>query len=349
MSTPARGSDLRERELLALARSGDGAAYGDLVEPHRSELHAHCYRMLGSVSDAEDALQEALLRGWRGLRRFEGRSSVRTWLYRIATNACIDLSARRTRRVLPVDHVQAARRGDPPGAPLVESVWIEPYPDAELAPADGAVAPEARFEQRESLELAFVAALQLLTARQRAALILREVLGFSAQEVAELLGTTVVSVNSALQRARRTIDGRLPEHSQQTTLRALGGAEARSLVQAYMDAMERADVDAIVGMLTEDAAWSMPPMTTWYRGHDVIATFLAEHPFRLRWRHLPAHANGQLAVGCYVWDAERGAHVAAVLDVLTLRGARIAEITAFVGPDVLRRFGLPDELPHEAG
>jgi RNA polymerase sigma-70 factor (ECF subfamily) len=318
------------------------AAYEELVEPHRAELHAHCYRMLGSVHDAEDALQDALLRAWRALPRFEGRSSPRTWLYRIATNSSLRLIERRSKRVLPIDYGPASTGDEHWGEPLVESVWIEPYPDAQLA--DGHAAPDARYEQRESVELAFVATLQHLPARQRAALILREVLGFSAQEVAEALETTVQSVNSALQRARKTVDDRLPKRSQQVTLRALGDERIREIVETYADALERGDLDAVLALLTEDAAWSMPPMPHWYRGHAAIAGFMRQGPLNVGWRHLPTHANGQLAVGCYAWKDETRSYRAEVLDVLTLRDGGIAEVTAFIGEDVLPRFGLPAEL-----
>src|SRR5881227_1714855 len=240
VSSPADAS-LRG-DVLAAARTGDEGAFARLVEPYRSELHAHCYRMLGSVHDAEDALQEALLRAWRGLARFEGRSSLRSWLYTIATNTCLNAIARRPKRVLPVDYGPAYDPHRPPGEPVVESVWIEPYPDEMLGLEDGFAAPEASYEMRESVELAFVAALQHLPPNQRAALILREVLGFSAKEVAEALDTTTASVNSALQRARKAADGRLPEQSQQATLRALGDDRLREIVEAYMDAWERGDV-----------------------------------------------------------------------------------------------------------
>ena len=316
-----------------------------LVEPHRAELHAHCYRILGSVHDAEDALQEALLRAWRSLPRFEGRSSLRSWLYRIATNTSLDLLARRRKRVLPIDFGPASDPHDESDQPVVESVWVEPYPDEKLGVEDGFAAPEARYERRESVELAFIAAVQHLPATQRAVLILRDVLGFSAREAAETLETTVNSVNSALRRARSAADKRLPEQSQQVTLRALGDDGVRELVEGYMDALERADIDAIIAMLAEEATWSMPPYASWYRGHEAITGFLTAGPFRERWRHLPAHANGQPAVGCYLWDVRRGSYVAAVLDVLTLRGERITEVTGFVTPGVFRRFGLPDELP----
>src|SRR5688572_33123088 len=202
MSATMENLTTQERELLAAARRGDEDAFRDLVEPRRAELHAHCYRMLGSVHDAEDALQEVMLRAWRGLSGFEGRSSVRSWLYRIATNTSLSVIEKRPKRVLPIDYGPAADPHDGPGQPVVESVWVEPYPDERLGLEDGFAAPEARYEQREAVELAFIAALQHLPATQRAVLIMREVLGFSAREVAETLETTTASVNSALQRAR---------------------------------------------------------------------------------------------------------------------------------------------------
>src|SRR6188472_3798882 len=218
------------------ARGGDEAAFARLMEEFRPELHAHCYRMLGSGHDAEDALQEVSLRAWRGLARFEGRSSLKSWLYTIATNTCLNHIERRPKRVLPVDYTGAADPHGGPGQPVVESVWIEPYPDELIGVEDELAGPEARYEQRESVELAFVAALQLLPPNQRAALILREVLGFSAQETADALETSVASVNSALQRARKTVEERLPEQSQQETLRSLGDEKLRELVEQYADA-----------------------------------------------------------------------------------------------------------------
>ena len=206
---------MNDDQLLEAARAGDEQAFAALVEPHRGALHAHCYRMLGSVVDAEDALQETLLRAWRGLASFEGRSSLRSWLYTVATNACLRAIERRPKRVLPVDYSPAADPHENVGEPLVESVWVEPYPDERLGVEDGLADPEARYEQRESVELAFVAALQHLPASQRAVLILRDVLGFSAREVAETLETTPTGVDSALQRAHKAVDDRLPERSQQ--------------------------------------------------------------------------------------------------------------------------------------
>src|SRR5437868_153334 len=239
----AISSTPQERDLLEAARGGDEGAFARLVEPYRGQLHAHCYRMLGSVHDAEDALQEAMLRAWRGLGRFEGRSSLRSWLYTIATNTCLNAIARRPKRVLPVDYGPAADPHDAPGEPVVESVWVEPYPDEILGVEDGYAAPDARYEMRESVELAFIAALQHLPPNQRAVLVLREVLGFSAQEVADQLETTVASVNSALQRARAAVEERVPEQTQQETLRTLGDDGLRELVDRYVDAWQRNDVE----------------------------------------------------------------------------------------------------------
>ncbi len=332
--------------MLDAARRGDEEAFGGLVEPYRSELHAHCYRMLGSVQDAEDALQDALLRAWRGLPKFEGRSSLRSWLYRIATNTCLNLIERRPKRVLPIDYGPAADPHDALDEPLVESVWVEPYPDERLAMEDGFAAPEGRYEQRESVELAFVAALQHLPARQRAVLILREVLGFSAGEVAEALETTPAAVYSALQRAHKAVEERLPEQSQQETLRSLGDEGLREIVDGYVDAWERNDVEAVAAMLADDATLAMPPIATWFRGREAVSTFLARRPLAggQSWRIVPTRANGQLAFGHYLLDEEGGAHVAHHVVVLTLDGSRVGEMTAFLLPDVLPYFGLPAEI-----
>jgi RNA polymerase sigma-70 factor (ECF subfamily) len=336
---------LAEHELLDAARGGDEGSFRRIVEQHRTELHAHCYRMLASVHDAEDALQETLLRAWRGLTAFDGRSSLRTWLYRIATNVCLDAIARRPKRVLPIDYGPETGEGNEVGKPLVESVWIEPYPDETLGLEDGYAAPEARYEQREAVELAFVAALQHLPARQRAVLIQREVLGFSAAEVAESLETTVASVNSALQRARKAVDERLPEQSQQATLRSLGDTRTRDLVAAYVDAWARGDVDAVRALLVEDAVFSMPPWAEWWRGGETIAAFAKEaHEFCAVSRAVPTRANGQPAVAYYHLNADTGRYEAAAIDVITLEGERIKEITAFISPAVFAHFGLPGEL-----
>ncbi|MGH2781436.1 MAG: RNA polymerase subunit sigma-70 [Thermoleophilaceae bacterium] len=275
-ATPTSGT-ARERKLLEAARGGDEDAFRRLVEPHRKGLRALCYQMLGSVHDADDALQDALLRAWRGLARFQGRGSLRSWLYRIATNASLDAFSRRPKRVLPIDHGPAAGPDADLADPLIESVWVEPYADEQLGLADGYAAPEARYEQRESVELAFIAALQHLPGTQRAALILRDVLGFSAREAAENLDTTVASVNGALRRARKTVAERLPDQTQQAALRALGDDGIREVIERYVDAWERGDLDAILAMLAEDATFTMPPLPTWYRGRRAIAAFLTRY------------------------------------------------------------------------
>ncbi|HSJ16942.1 MAG TPA: sigma-70 family RNA polymerase sigma factor [Solirubrobacterales bacterium] len=331
----AASTTIQERELLETARGGDEGAFQRLVESYQSELKAHCYRMLGSLHDAEDALQEALVRAWRGLPRFEGRSSLRSWLYRIATNTCLDSIAKRPKRVLPVDYGPASDPHDGPGDPIVESVWVEPYPDETLGVEDGHAAPDASYEQRESVELAFVAALQHLPANQRAVLILREVLGFSAKEAAEMLDTTTASVNSALQRARKAVEERTPEQSQQETMRSLGDDGVKKVVQGYVDAWDRGDIDAVVAMLTEDATFAMPPLRTWYGGGD-LPDFLRVGPLsgEWRWRHVLVQSNGQPALAFYAWDEERQAYVAFALNVLTLRGDRISDVVAFINRSI---------------
>jgi RNA polymerase sigma-70 factor (ECF subfamily) len=355
---------------LAAAGRGDEAAFARIVEPYRRELGAHCYRMLGSVYDAEDAVQETLLRAWRGLSGFQGRSSLRSWLYTIATNACLTQISRRPKRVLPIDYGPAADPHTAPGEPVIESVWVEPYPDDILGVEDGFAAPESRYEQREGIELAFIAALQHLAPNQRAVLILREVLGFSAKETAEMLETTVASVNSALQRARAAVEDRVPEQTQQATLRSLGDEVLHQIVDRYVDAWERCDVEAFVAMLAEDATFTMPPLATWYRTREGIATWatLSSMSGAWRWRAIVTRANGQPALAFYAWDEEAQAYLPFALCVLTFRGSQISDVTAFIvrsteSPDpeayerfpeqpfdpqrlvaAFGRFGLPEQL-----
>jgi RNA polymerase sigma-70 factor (ECF subfamily) len=307
--------------LLVAARSGDASAFEQLVAPYRGELQAYCYRMLGSLQDAEDVVQESSVRAWRSVGRLDERGYVRAWLYKIATNRCLTALDQRGRRELPA--------GIAPGAVPAEVSWLEPYPDA---------SPEAQYVARESVELAFVAALQHLSALQRAALILREVLGFSAAEVAGQLDTSTAAVNSALQRARKAIDSAAP--TQQLVLRELGDPAVNDLVARWTDAWQARDVDAIIAMLADDARYSMPPLPQWYRGKDQIRAFLVHGPLQSRWRFRPTAANGQPAFGTYLWDDAADAFVPGGLDVLTLRGRQVAEITAFLDAD-LTRFGLP--------
>jgi RNA polymerase sigma-70 factor, ECF subfamily len=334
-------------DLLEAARRGDEGAFERLIEPYRRELQAHCYRMLGSVHDAEDAMQDALLRAWRGLARFEGRSSLRSWLYRIATNSCLRLIERRPTRVLPIDHGPPADPHDPIASPLVESTWIEPYPDERLG--DPQASPEARYEQRESVELAFTAALQHLPPLQRAVLILTDVLGFTPGEVAETLDATPASIYSALQRARKAAEERLPERSQQETLRTLGDDCIRELVDRFVEAWEGGDVDAIRSMLTDEAVLAMPPWPTWFRGRDDVADFLGRAPLTpgRRWRLVPTRANGQVALASY-WSTDERPLAAEGLIVLSLsEDGRLSELNAFRDPNLFAKFGLPRAMDPE--
>jgi RNA polymerase sigma-70 factor (ECF subfamily) len=333
---------MTDAQLIEAAIAGNEEAFGELVEPHRRALHAHCYRMLGSLQDAEDAVQETLLRAWRGLKRFEGRSSLRSWLYTIATNVCLRAIERRPSRVLPIDYGPPGDPHEPVREPLVESVWMEPYPDEHLGLDEALAGPEARYEQRESIELAFIAALQHLPARQRAVLILRDVLGFSGAEVARALETTPASVYSALQRAHATLDERRPDRSQQATLQFLDDEQLKGIVQRYVDAWARSDVGTIVGMLTETATLAMPPIPSWYRGRDSIELVLRRVVFdgTRSWRMVATSANDQLAVGAYELDGS-GVYAPHGVTVLTLKGDLIDEITHFRTPALLERFGLP--------
>jgi RNA polymerase sigma-70 factor, ECF subfamily len=338
--------DPRHADLEA-ARRHDERAFARLIEHHRAELKAHCYRMLGSSADAEDALQETLVRAWQGLPHFEGRSSLRSWLFRIATNVCLRVIERRPRRVLPVDSGPASDPHDPPQPALVEHVWLDPYPDAALTVDQTALTPEEQYEQRESVELAFLAALQHLPARQRAALLLRDVLGFAPAEIAQALDATPASVYSILQRARQAVAERLPARSQQATLRSIGDERLRELVERYVRAWEEGDVAAIAAMLTDDATFAMPPWPSWYRGRAAVTAFLAAVPLsrHWRWRHTRVGANGQLALGVYTSTMTGEGFKAHAIELLSLdQDALITAITTFHTPQAFARFGLPNEL-----
>jgi len=329
-------------DLITLARAGDGDAFRELTEPHRRELHVYCYRMLGSLQDAEDSLQETLLAAWRGLAAFEGRSSFKTWLYRIATRKCLNalrLARRRPARQWDLPEVEPP---EPTG--FGAAVWLEPYPDALLAGAiEVPLGPEAHFERTEAISLAFVAALQLLPPRQLAVLILRDVLGFHAQEVADMLASTVESVNSALKRARASLQRRRPAEEHQESPASNSPSE-QAVLADFVSAWESADLDALVALLTDDVFISMPPMPLEYEGRDVVARFCTSI-FRSgrRFDLVRTRANGQPAFGAYL-RAPSGIRHGVGLYVLTLRGNRICTMTHFDN-SVLPWFGLPQSLP----
>lgn len=339
-----RGKDAVVTEsTLARARAGDGEAFRELTEPYRRELQLHCYRILGSVQDAEDMVQETLLAAWRGLEGFQERASMRAWLYRIATNRCLNALRDTGRRPQPPARVplkapEPTRRSEP--------AWFEPYPDALLENLpDTSPGPEARYETREALALAFVAGLQRLPPRQRAVLVLRDVLGFRAAEVADLLDSSEVSVNSGLQRARAALDGQLPARDRERAPLPRSTRE-RELVGGFVDAFERSDVDRLVALLTDDAWLTMPPEPLEYQGHAAIARFFLTRSY---WggqvaRLVPTRANGQPAFGFYVQDPNSPiAHAGGVV-VLTLEGDRISAITRFGDNSLLPLFGLPRTL-----
>jgi RNA polymerase sigma-70 factor (ECF subfamily) len=330
---------------IAEARNGDAAAFNRLVEPLRRELHAHCYRMLGSLHDADDALQDALLRAWRGLERFEGRSSMRTWLYTVATRTCLDTAAARGKRALPMDLGPSSERAVLEHVPVTEVAWLGPYPSGSLGQSPAG--PDTLYEQREAVELAFVAAMQHLPGNQRAALLLFDVLGFSAAEIASTMDTSVAAVNSALQRARAIVAEKVPSPSQQQTLRKLDDAQVRGIAANFASALERGDADALVALLTEDVTWSMPPLAHWYRGIEAVTDFAVEVPLGRcpSWRSEIITANGQPGVACYVGESAEAMHHAWSINVLSLRGERIREITSFLDPALFTTFGLPLTKP----
>jgi RNA polymerase sigma-70 factor (TIGR02960 family) len=329
-------------DLIIRARAGDGDAFRELTEAHRRELLVHCYRMLGSFQDAEDALQDTLLAAWQGLAAFEGRASIRTWLYRIATNRCLNALRSANRR--PAKEWDIPEVEPPEPTRLGEVVWLEPYPDALLEGATNVpLGPEARYEQTEAISLAFVTALQVLPARQRAVLILREVLGYHANEVADMLDSTVESVNSALKRARASLQRRLPIGEREPPPAPDSPAE-QALVAKFVRAYQSGDIDALVTLLTADVCVSMPPVPLEYHGRDVVARFYTSIIRQGRtYDFVPTRANGQPALGAYL-RAPTGIRHGTGLLVLTLTGDRICAITRFDN-SVLPWFGLPRSLP----
>jgi RNA polymerase sigma-70 factor (ECF subfamily) len=330
-------------DLMSRARAGDGDAFRELTVPHRRELLVHCYRMLGSLQDAEDALQDTLLAAWQGFGGFEERSSLRTWLYRIATNRCLNARRSASRRQAKKWDVPDVEPPEP--TRLGEVVWLEPFPDALLEGViDVSLGPEARYERTESISLAFVTALQVLPPRQLAVLILRDVLGFHANEVAEMLDSTVESVNSALKRARAGLRRRRPPAADREPPPALDSPVEDAIVAKFVRAWESADVDSLVDLLTDDAFVSMPPMPFEYEGRDVVARFCASlFGAGRRFDLVGTRANGQPAFGAYL-RAANGISYGVGLYVLTLTGDRICAMTRFDN-SVLPSFGLPRSLP----
>jgi RNA polymerase sigma-70 factor, ECF subfamily len=332
-----------ESAVVAAAQAGDEAAFAELSERYRRELQVHCYRMLGSFEDAEDMAQETFLRAWRSRKSFQGRSSFRAWLYRIATNACLDALTHRSRRLLPPQVREAA---DPTVAPLAAAdlPWLEPYPDRLLegiAPTSDE--PEAALVAKETIELAFLAAIQYLPPRQRAVVILRDVLGWSTNETAAVLEASVAAVNSALQRGRATLRRHLPARRLEWASSADASEEERALLQRYMEAHEQADTGALAELLREDARLTMPPTPTWFDGREAIVTFHAQQVFvpDLAMRFAPTAANRQPALAVYLRSPEDAEYRPLVIDVLSIEDGLITEITAFLRPELFPVFGLP--------
>jgi RNA polymerase sigma-70 factor (TIGR02960 family) len=336
--------DALAEATLARARAGDEEAFRELTESHRRELQLHCYRILGSIQDAEDLVQETLLAAWRSLETFQGRSSLRAWLYRIATNLCLNALRARSRRPQQGQTVADS----PAPTRLTEPVWVQPYPDVLLEEIpDRSPGPAARYEARESIELAFIVALQRLPPRQRAALVLRDVLGFRTAEVAAMLDTGEASVKGALQRAREALRDRLPDAERERAPRPNSDRE-RQLAGRFADAVESGDIDEVVALLTDEALLTMPPQPLEYQGHEAIAAFL-RYRAELRGvtlRVVPTRANTQPAFGCYLPDAHAAIARPYGLIVLTLEGEAIAAITWFADTGLFRHFGLPRTLPN---
>ena len=340
----ARPTGVEDR-LVVAARAGDHTAFAQLIEPYRRELQVHCYRMLGSVEDAEDAVQETYLRAWSRLDGYAGRGTFRAWLYSIATRACLDALRRRKARVWPPQVTAPSDPRDHP-APPVDLPWLQPYPDVLLAaPAPPDAEPEAVVTSKETIELAFLASIQRLPARQRAVLILREVLDWSAGDTAAALDMTVVAVNSALQRARTTLADHLPPNRDQWTAHSSSGD--RAVLTRLIDAWERSDTPALVGLLRADARLVMPPRPTWFAGRDAIEVFLREHVFGdlgTGWLLRPTTANRQPAFALYQQEAGVPGHRPYAIGVLDVHGGRIEELAMFGSPELFGRFGMPAAL-----
>ena len=343
-----RLADQRETQLVDAARAGDPEAFRQLTEPHYRQLHVHCYRMLGSYHDAEDLVQETFVRAWRSLDTYEPRAPFRSWLYKIATNACLKELERRPRRLPARDSGPQGDPALPPSAPVAEIVALDPYPDALLNELeDRSPGPEAQYTLRESVELAFLTMIQVLPSRQRAVLLLRDVLGWSAAEVGTLLDATTASVNSALQRARATVAQRVARPERQAVSPPASEAAERSLLGRYLAAWERGDMDALAALLREDALLTMPPASTWFEGRDAIAAFFSSLCFSgvpKRFRMLATRANGLPTAAAYEWDRGSGGYRFSGLMALRVEGDLVAEITGFGDPGLFAVFELPESI-----
>ena len=321
----------QDSELLERARDGDEAAFESLVAPWRHRTLTLCYQMMGSVDEADDVLQETMIRAWKGIGRFKGDSDIGAWLRSIAVRRSLTAIERRRRRALPMDYGPPAPGSEPSGGALPADAWIDPFPESSSF-GEAEIEPSARYERRESVELAFLAAIHHLSPNQRAVLLLRDVLGFSAKETADALETSTASVTSALQRARGRIEERLPKRSQQRTVRALGDQRLVEIVERYGDAWEQGNVEAVVALLSEDASFTMPPLSTWYQGTEAITEWLRTGPLagHQKWRLFPLRANGQLATAFYIWDEDAGCFLPFALKVFAFDGDRISSATAFI-------------------
>lgn len=345
--------DAIEAERLAAARAGDERQFSELTEPYRRELQVHCYRILGSLHESEDMVQETMLKAWKRLNTYEGRASFRSWLYKIATNSCLDfLDQQKSRRLLPFDKLSPSDPKAPIQPPTTEITWLEPFPDEWLGDKS-AINPEARYTDTESISLAFLTALQTLPPRQRAVLILRDVLDFSAIETADVLELTVSSVNSALHRARTSLSQRYRLGEMEESTMSSTDERTQWLLDHFVEAWERADVDGLVALLKADAAFAMPPSPSWYQGHEAISKFSAATIFANdgmfpgkalnRWRLLPTRANGSPAFAIYQRD-DKHEYQAFGLIALVLEEDKLSQIISFIDPSLPPLFGFPARL-----
>lgn len=331
--------------LLRRAKAGDASAFDQLLAHHRCRLYAHCYRMLGSPFDADDALQETLLAAWRGLASFEGRSALGTWLYSIATRVCLRALSKRPRRITAIDHALPLRSTAELGEPVSDRHWLEPVPDDEVLDGDDLDGvPETRMLRREQVSLAFVALLQHLPGMQRAVMLLREVLDYSAAETAEMLGTSVVAVNSALQRARRTMRTKAPDRERSVSLPGPDEDRIDQLLSRFSAAWESRDIEAMVALLTDDVRFTMPPLPAWFQGRNDVQLFFTTRVFETAWRLLPVRGNGQPGFACYLQPDGDDRFRRAGLVLLRVDGDHIAAIDSFLDPRLCRRFGMVDAL-----